>query len=400
MLISVVSKIRSKLCQKFDSGLRYYSHSKHVSGFSDGYEAGKILFSQNYIDMCKINTIMDIKPGDKILTVAASGTHALSKLLADPEEVVAVDISRPQLHMSKLQATAIKLLSREEFCKFIGINRKSTPSKERIKMYRYVRSALETDTRTFWDRAIDDIGNGVIYCGEHNKAWCEPLLDILPNIHDEATIQKFLALGNDMDEQIHFYDEIWNTPMWRLKYEEMSRNNSSFSKMNETFEDVGINHEKMSLNLFDRWIRHVPNNKNEFLEVLLTGESTGACRLNSYLRDSNYEFIKERLPRVKWVERDMIEYLKEFASKRNFVKFDGVNLSTVPVYNGRIPDIVCDMMSNAVAICNRGAKLVYYTPFIELRIQFPKKMIENGELTYDGQDLSCGILTPRVATVQ
>ncbi|CAH1784980.1 unnamed protein product [Owenia fusiformis] len=224
--------------------------------------------------MCKINRAMGITSGNRILTVAASGTHAISKLIADPEQVVALDISTPQLHMSKLQATGIKLLSRMEFCRLLGINRKSISSTERIKIYQHIRSSLEYDTMTFWDRSMMDIADGVLYCGELVKAWYDPICALIPTIHDEATVQYFLKLGDNMEEQRRFYDQIWNTAKWRQCYESMMKKGEFYSRVSESFEDVGVKHETMFPNLFDRVVRHIPNNANEFLKPLLTGDMT------------------------------------------------------------------------------------------------------------------------------
>ncbi|CAH1800901.1 unnamed protein product, partial [Owenia fusiformis] len=352
----------------------------------------------HYVDMEKVNALMGIKTGDKILTIAANGAHALSKLLADPAEVIALDASAPQLHMAKLQASAMKLLSREEFCTLIGIDRMRIPSEERIKMYRDIRSSLESETMAYWDAFTKDIGEGFLYCGEYENGYTNLLKDMIPSIHDKATVEEFLALGDNMEEQIRYYEDIWSTSQWCAVYKGMARN-AFFSRASTA---LNIDFSTLStylLNQFEKMIRHTPNKRNEFLEAFLTGDINGSCKLHAYLREGNFEFIKSRLDRMKWIEGDIIEFVRDRAAKQNFERLDGINLSTVPVYYKKFPDKIYNLMKQAVEICKPGSKLVYYAAYEELNNQFPQKMIEDGVLTYNGQDLSCGILIPRYATV-
>ncbi|CAH1792625.1 unnamed protein product [Owenia fusiformis] len=361
-----------------------------------GEKEESIVFSQNNINVPKINTAMGIKSGDRILTIAASGTHALSKLFADPESILAVDTSAPQLHMAKLQVTGMKLLAREEFCSLIGINRKQIPKTERIKIYEHIRSDLESDTLDFWNKHIDDIADGVLYCGEYSKAFDNELNDILHTVHGESTIKEFLALGDNMEEQRRFQKEIWNTPELHEAFEGRFKKSTILSV--NLYENINTTLGKLYLNQLNNMINHIPNNENPSMEEILTGDVTEA-RMSAYLREGNYEFIKDRLQRIQWIEADVTDYLKEYKSASHFRKLNGVNLSTVPTYYGQIPNKVCNMMKNAVAVCKPGSKLVYYAAFNELSIQFPEELIKEGIITYDGQDCSCGVPIARYASV-
>ncbi|CAH1792821.1 unnamed protein product [Owenia fusiformis] len=233
----------------------------------------ELLFSQNYIDMEKVNKLMQIRAGHKILTIAGNGTHALSKLLADPEQVIALDVDAPALHMAKLQATGMELLSRNEFCSLIGINRRTVPPNERLKIYEHIRLALEPETAAFWDLSLNYIKDGLLYCGVIDQTVTAFSDSVLPLIHDNSTIQEYLALGNDMNEQIRYHEEIWNSEIWRKEY--MIMRNKNMSTVSGPMED--INYGLACLRQYDRVIRHVPNNKNVFLETLLTGDITGKC---------------------------------------------------------------------------------------------------------------------------
>ncbi|CAH1792861.1 unnamed protein product, partial [Owenia fusiformis] len=173
------------------------------------------------IDMERVNTLMKIKSGDRILTVAANGSHALSKLLADPKEVIALDVSAPQLHMAKLQATGMELLSRSDFCTLIGINRRKIAKSERLELYEHIRSALKPETKAYWDKCLNYIEDGLLYCGKQDRIVNEFSKSRLPEIHDDSTIKQYLELGDDMGEQLRFHNEIWNSKPWRKEYTNM-----------------------------------------------------------------------------------------------------------------------------------------------------------------------------------
>ena len=63
---------------------------------------------------------MDPKAGDRILSIGSGGDNSLALLSRNPECVVAVDISEPQLHLIALKKAAVKHLDYEAFLGFLG----------------------------------------------------------------------------------------------------------------------------------------------------------------------------------------------------------------------------------------------------------------------------------------
>ncbi|CAH1782400.1 unnamed protein product [Owenia fusiformis] len=377
------------------STLRYFSGGQN-NELSDETKTDKINFSGTYVDMRKINAMMNINSGDRILTVAASGAHAISKLLADPEEVVALDISASQLRMSKLQAVGMKLLSREEFCTFIGINRELTPSKERMQIYEDIRSALDADSIEFWDRSKNLIKDGILYCGEFENAFINSFNAFYPTEQDKATIRQFLELGDDMETQRRVYKGLRETSQWRAVFRNLL-NFECFSIMRNVLED-DQEFDTLLLNTFNHVCNNVPNNRSHMLESYMTGDLT-ICQLPAYLREGNFELIKDRLDRIKWVEGDIVDHISDSVSKPNLRKFDGINLSTVPVYYDQ-PEKLPNMMKCAVALCNSGSMIVYYVHSDKRNNRFQDDLVEKGLLSYGGQDLTHGgFLIPRCSTV-
>src|SRR5687767_13471482 len=67
----------------------------------------------------------------KILSIASAGDNSFSLLLADPAQVVAVDVSEVQLFLVELKKAAIKSLSYDECLSFLGFS----PCSDRPGLY-------------------------------------------------------------------------------------------------------------------------------------------------------------------------------------------------------------------------------------------------------------------------
>ncbi|CAH1780961.1 unnamed protein product [Owenia fusiformis] len=253
----------------------------------------------------------------------------------------------------------------------MGVNRKAWQPSERVSIYNTIRPNLDTETMTFWDENRMLIEKGILYCSDLELSLMQ-LSDILiPNIHERRTVSEFLALGDDMEKQIDFFETVWNTPQWRRVYTHIRSLAASSAVLPE------VDYAQACLNHFEKTIRNIPNNKNHLLEFLLTGEIEGMC-LPPYLRDGNYEFIKSRLDRIQWLESDLLTYVGNYA-KQGQPKFDGINFSSILNYQSAAK--LQDLFHNAAKICHPGAKLVYYNlPAVKARIPFD---------VWDGMKLIC-----------
>ncbi|CAH1782213.1 unnamed protein product [Owenia fusiformis] len=336
-----------------------------------------VMFSQTYIDVTEINKLMNIKTGDRILTVAASGTHALEKLLANPEEIIAVDLHVEQLYLAKLQAEGMRQLTREEFCRFVGINRRSTQPLERVSIYNTICGNLDTKTKEFWDANIASIEMGIWYIGRLEMTIVLLGHKIFSSIHDKNTTAEFLALGDDMKKQIEFFETIWNTSSWRRAYKDIRVQGSKILK--KSVIPANTDYGQACLDQFDKSIRNVPNNKNHLLQFLLTEDVGRNGLLPPYLREGNYELIKSRLGRIQWIQADIVKYIADNIEQHQ-PKFDGINLSTV-VHHFSGPQLQY-LIQNAAKASNPGAKLVYYNlPRVEAVV--PDEVWDGAKLRKD-----------------
>ncbi len=93
---------------------------------------------------------LEIRPGDRIVTIASGGCNALSYLLADPAVVEAVDLNRAHVAFNRLKLAALAHLpDHERFYRFFG----HAGLRDNVDAYeRFLKPHLDRDTRAYWEK--------------------------------------------------------------------------------------------------------------------------------------------------------------------------------------------------------------------------------------------------------
>lgn len=92
---------------------------------------------------------LQLRPGARVVTIASGGCNVLSYLTADPSAILAVDLNRAHVALTKLKLTAIRRLpSHDSFYAFFG----DADSRANLAAYRrFLRPALDAETRRYWE---------------------------------------------------------------------------------------------------------------------------------------------------------------------------------------------------------------------------------------------------------
>ncbi|MGZ5803038.1 MAG: DUF3419 family protein [Xanthobacteraceae bacterium] len=90
-----------------------------------------------------------ITPESRIVAIASGGCNILSYLVADPAQIVAVDLSDAHIALNKLKLAAAKHLpSAESFFRFFG----EADEEANVAAYwRFLAPHLDADTRAYWE---------------------------------------------------------------------------------------------------------------------------------------------------------------------------------------------------------------------------------------------------------
>jgi len=88
-------------------------------------------------------------PGSSILTISSGGCNVLNYLVHRPRRIVAIDLNANHMALTRLKLKALELLpDYDTFYNFFGHGRHP----DNVANYRrYLRDALDPDTRTFWE---------------------------------------------------------------------------------------------------------------------------------------------------------------------------------------------------------------------------------------------------------
>lgn len=93
---------------------------------------------------------LELAPGASLITIASGGCNVLSYLTAGPARIVAVDLNRAHVALTRLKLTAAQHApTYDVFYRFVGEAR----GRANLAAYdAYVRPNLDDETRRYWDR--------------------------------------------------------------------------------------------------------------------------------------------------------------------------------------------------------------------------------------------------------
>ena len=90
-----------------------------------------------------------LEPGARMIAIASGGCNILSYLTADPASILAVDLNRAHVALTRLKLAAVRRLpSHEMFFRFFG---DADLRSNLIAYRRFLRFAIDSETRRYWE---------------------------------------------------------------------------------------------------------------------------------------------------------------------------------------------------------------------------------------------------------
>ncbi len=92
---------------------------------------------------------LQLEPGARMVAIASGGCNVLSYLTADPAAILAVDLNRAHVALTRLKLAAVRQLpTYGSFYRFFG----EADSSANLTAYRrFIRFALDAETRSYWE---------------------------------------------------------------------------------------------------------------------------------------------------------------------------------------------------------------------------------------------------------
>lgn len=327
---------------------------------------------------------LDLNPDDKVLSICSAGDNSFSLLSKSPKLVVAVDINLPQLYLTELKKWAFKLLSYEDFLRFLGFEE----CKDRVSYYYEIKDLMSNEAVEFWDNRLEIIESGVIFSGKFERYFNKFRKIVLPLVHSKKRIHSLFE-EKSKDQQELFYRKKWNNWRWRLFFKLFFSKTimGKFGRDPKFLSEVKVNVSQYILTKAKMHLSNVQCQKNYLLHFIMKGDFGG--NLPHYARRENFEIIKNNIERLKLHHGVVEGAFKEYG---NFSKF---NLSNIFEYMS--DDIFKEVTDKLVENGSSNAKYVHWN------LMVPRKMHEiNSQLKYSESltnkliDLDCGFFYAQV----
>ncbi len=290
---------------------------KHLTNVKHDY----IRYSNCWEDAEVLSTGLNIKRGDRVLSIGSAGDNCFYLLVNKPELVVAADINTAQLHLIQLKKVAISQLEYEEFISLLGFI--STENSKSV--YDKIKHHLTPECKDYWEENIDIFDKGIIYEGKFEKYFKLFRTKILRLIHSKSKIEELFKTKTAEEQQI-FFRKKWNNVRWRLLFRIFFSKYimGQFGRDPAFLKQVKVPVSKYIQQLAADHLSSVYCQQNYFLKFILTGNYGEV--LPPYARKENFIKIKEHINHLE-IHSGLIEdALNKYGS------FNKFNLSDIFEY--------------------------------------------------------------------
>jgi S-adenosylmethionine-diacylglycerol 3-amino-3-carboxypropyl transferase len=254
-----------------------------------------VAYAQCWEDADVLLAALEVRPGQRCLSIASAGDNTLALLAAAPASVVAVDLNPAQIACLELRVAAYRELDHAAMLELLG----SKPSARRPALYRRCRSLLSAWARAYWDAREGDIEHGAASCGRFERYLALFRERVLPLIHPRRRVERLLR-GGTREEREAFYASEWDTLAWRTTFRLFfSRAVMGLAGRDRAY--FRYAQGCVAERLLGR-VRHactaLDPADNPYLQWILTGFHPAA--LPFALRAENFEAIRANLDRLQW----------------------------------------------------------------------------------------------------
>ncbi len=266
----------------------------HSSEAADKADFSQIRYTQCWEDADLLLEGLSIQPGERCLSIASAGDNAIAMLLADPAQVVAVDLNPSQLHCVALRVSAYRTLEYNELLELYG----SRPSERRESLYQKCRPSLSEEAMRFWDSHLGSIRQGLGSAGKFESYFELFRKRALPLVHSQKRVKSLLE-PRSPEARKAFYEQTWNSWRWRLMFRcffsrfvmgRLGRDPSFFDYVEGSVGNRILERAKHALT-------ELSPPDNPYLHWILTGTHGNA--LPAALRLENFDTIRERVGRIE-----------------------------------------------------------------------------------------------------
>lgn len=312
-----------------------------------------INYSQCWEDTNLLKRALTISNDDVVLSITSGGDNTLALLLENPKKIFSIDINSAQNHLAELKLQSSKILSYEDYLELLGIN----DSSKRLNYYNQVSELLSDDAHLWFEGNMNLIKHGVIHDGKFEKYLSSFRKYLLPLVHSKRTISQFVN-QNSLQDQIFFYEKVWNTWRWRLFFSVATNPSLLQGLARQAGADRQKSKNESYIKRLERLIYRNHLKTNPYINYALTGKYGDS--LPDYLLEENYTKLqKYNASKCEFRNDDLLSFLKS-TSDNSLTKY---NLSDA--FEFLAADDALEVWREIARTAKNGAKVVYWCNQIE-----------------------------------
>ncbi|UCC49899.1 MAG: BtaA family protein [Gemmatimonadota bacterium] len=311
----------------------------------------RLLFTQCWEDPRMDYEALQVQPHHTLLSVTSGGCNTLSLAALAPARVIAVDLNPTQSWLLELKIAGIRRLTHGEYLELLGVR----DSRSRWELYHAVRDELTSDARAYWDTQRSAIESGLLGAGRYER-YLAAFRRLLHLIEGRSNIKRLLACQS-LDEQHRFYEETWDSFLWRLFFRVFfSRTVLGLGGLDPRFFTY-VNGMDSFGQHFRRLTRHalvdLPVPDNYFVAQIALGRYLDERAMPPYLLAENFETLRQMVDRIEIVTDELGAVLKSLPSN----SVDAFNFSNV--FEWVPPETFEAMLRETHRVARPGARLCY-----------------------------------------
>lgn len=278
---------------------------------------------------CEI--VNKIKP-KKIFSIAGCGSRALPLLCAHPEELVCIDVAKPQLLITELRLETLSKLSYQDFMTFWGFAPfdKTDFSERRKEMFQ--RLSLSEDARIYFSEYFSRVNWGsLLYEGKWEKTFAT-MSKIVRLILGKAASES-LSFDN-LENQIHYYNNKFPKNKWKgilFLLGNKSVFNALLYKGDFIKKNVPETHFQYYREAYDRLFTHGLINESFFMHLCFQGKIVNENGNTIEADQENFHACQQAIEngcKVNIMPKDLVSACSELEGQ----DFEYASLSDVPSY--------------------------------------------------------------------
>lgn len=246
---------------------------------------------------------LQVKPGDCVICVTASGDRPMHLLMTDCKEILSLDMNRIQNYLLDLKMAAISQLDYEKYIDFLGCNK----TKNRYDIFKQIKPHLSKDSANYWENNKKMIQRGIIYQGV-----IERLTYVLAKVIKLIRPKKndVLFTFTDIDSQREYVEKVWDTAIWRKIFKAFLNSNSlkfvndpGLSSFDQSIKPGNYIYQKMR-----DYLNNTLASESPLLQLIFLGKILPNAYF-PYLTHVGYQKIRSNISRLKYQTTNIVEFL-------------------------------------------------------------------------------------------